>query len=64
MRASRLALALPIVIGATWLVAHPAAQRPRFDVVIDNGRIVDGTGARGFAAMLVLPAIVFRRSAR
>jgi N-acyl-D-amino-acid deacylase len=48
MRASRLALALPIVIGATWLVARPAAQRPRFDVVIANGRIVDGTGAPWF----------------
>jgi len=48
MRASRLALVLPIVIGATWLVARPSAQRPRFDVVIVNGRIVDGTGAPWF----------------
>jgi len=41
-------LVLPIVIGATWLVARPSAQRPRFDVVIVNGRIVDGTGAPWF----------------
>ena len=36
------------VCGATWLVARPSAQRPRFDVIIANGRIVDGTGAPWF----------------
>jgi len=34
-----------VVIGAMCLAAEPAAQRPRFDVMISNGRIVDGTGA-------------------
>ena len=48
MRASRLVLTLVFVIGATWLVARPSAQRPRFDVIIANGRIVDGTGAPWF----------------
>ena len=36
------------VIGSSWLVAGPSAQRPRFDVIIANGRIVDGTGAPWF----------------
>ena len=48
MRASRLALGSAIFIGATCLIAQPSAQRPRFDVVIANGRIVDGTGAPWF----------------
>ncbi|HEX3645114.1 MAG TPA: D-aminoacylase [Vicinamibacterales bacterium] len=48
MRASRHFLSLVFLIGATWLVARPSAQRPRFDVVIANGRIVDGTGAPWF----------------
>src|SRR5262252_3076792 len=33
------------VAGALLVIAHPAAQRPRYDLVIINGRIVDGTGA-------------------
>jgi dihydroorotase/N-acyl-D-amino-acid deacylase len=33
------------VVGAMLVIAHPAAQRPRYDIVIANGRIVDGTGA-------------------
>jgi dihydroorotase/N-acyl-D-amino-acid deacylase len=45
MRLSRFFLTLMLVTGATWLVARPSAQRPSFDVVIANGRIVDGTGA-------------------
>ena len=48
MRSSRFAAAVAIVLGASWLVAHPSAQRPRFDVIIANGRIVDGTGASWF----------------
>jgi N-acyl-D-amino-acid deacylase len=51
MRASRLLLTLltlVFVIGATWLVARPSAQPPRFDAIIANGRIVDGTGAPWF----------------
>jgi dihydroorotase/N-acyl-D-amino-acid deacylase len=48
MRPSLLLPAFAIVIGATCLTARPSAQRPRFDVVIANGRIVDGTGAPWF----------------
>jgi dihydroorotase/N-acyl-D-amino-acid deacylase len=36
------------VTGSSWLVAWPSAQRPRFDVIIANGRVVDGTGAPWF----------------
>ena len=48
MRSSRFIHAAVLVAAASWLVARPAAQRPRFDVVIANGRIVDGTGAPWF----------------
>jgi N-acyl-D-amino-acid deacylase len=48
MRSSRWCVAFVIVAGATWQVARPSAQRPSFDVVIANGRIVDGTGAPWF----------------
>jgi N-acyl-D-amino-acid deacylase len=48
MRSSRWCVAFVFVVGATWQVARPSAQRPRFDVVIANGRIVDGTGAPWF----------------
>jgi dihydroorotase/N-acyl-D-amino-acid deacylase len=48
MRSSRWLPALVIVTAATWQIARPSAQRPRFDVVIANGRIVDGTGAPWF----------------
>ncbi|HKB11388.1 MAG TPA: D-aminoacylase [Vicinamibacterales bacterium] len=37
-----------LVAAAAGLSAQPAAQRPRYDVVITNGRIVDGTGAPWF----------------
>jgi N-acyl-D-amino-acid deacylase len=37
-----------LAAAATWLAATPTAQRPRFDVIIANGRIVDGTGAPWF----------------
>src|SRR2546429_6140785 len=48
MRSSRWLSALVICVTATWQVARPAAQKPRFDVLIRNGRIVDGTGAPWF----------------
>jgi dihydroorotase/N-acyl-D-amino-acid deacylase len=48
MRVSRLFVAFMFACGATWLVARPSAQRPRFDAIIANGRIVDGTGAPWF----------------
>jgi N-acyl-D-amino-acid deacylase len=48
MRFSRIVTVVVGVVGASWLGASPLAQRPRFDVVITNGRIVDGTGAPWF----------------
>ncbi len=45
MRVAVSSSAFTAFIAATVLVGQPAAQRPRFDVVIANGRIVDGTGA-------------------
>ena len=48
MRMSRVVPSLTIVVAATWLAATPVAQRPRFDVLITNGRIVDGTGSPWF----------------
>jgi dihydroorotase/N-acyl-D-amino-acid deacylase len=46
MRSSRL-LPLVLAIVTAWL-AVPSGQRPRFDIVIANGRIMDGTGAPWF----------------
>ncbi len=48
MRSSRSLTALAILTALAWQIARPSAQRPRFDVVIANGRIVDGTGAPWF----------------
>ena len=48
MRSSRFIDAAVALAVASWLVAQPAAQRPRFDVIIANGRIVDGAGAPWF----------------
>src|SRR5829696_4025933 len=44
----RIAAVIAVLVGASWLGARPLAQRPRFDFVISNGRIVDGTGAPWF----------------
>jgi dihydroorotase/N-acyl-D-amino-acid deacylase len=41
-------LVFTFATGSSWLVAWPSAQRPRFDVIIANGRVVDGTGAPWF----------------
>ena len=48
MRCSRFLALVAALLGATLLIARPSAQRPRFDLVIANGRIVDGTGAPWF----------------
>ena len=45
MRTSSVVSVLTVSVVAGCLVATPRAQRPRFDVLITNGRIVDGTGA-------------------
>jgi N-acyl-D-amino-acid deacylase len=48
MRSSRSVAAAALCLAAWWLIARPSAQRPQFDVIIANGRIVDGTGAPWF----------------
>src|SRR3954468_2405773 len=48
MRSSRSIAAAALCLAACWLIARPSAQRPQFDVIIANGRIVDGTGAPWF----------------
>src|SRR3954470_16839550 len=48
MRFFRASLAGAAVIVTVCLAVQPAAQRPRYDIVISNGRIVDGTGAPWF----------------
>src|SRR3954466_15239068 len=48
MRFFRPAAASAALIVTVCLAVRPAAQRPRYDVVIANGRIVDGTGAPWF----------------
>jgi dihydroorotase/N-acyl-D-amino-acid deacylase len=48
MRLSHPIVGGAVVIMAAWFVATPLAQRPRFDVLITNGDIVDGTGAPWF----------------
>src|SRR5437868_3095300 len=45
MRVPLLSLTCTIVIGGIFLSTPLSGQRPRFDIVIANGRIVDGTGA-------------------
>src|SRR3954452_2251142 len=48
MHSSRRLAVLVIAVAAAGPMARPAAQGPRFDVIIANGRIVDGTGAPWF----------------
>lgn len=44
MQSSRI-VHLAVACGVACLAGRAAAQRPRYDLVIRNGRIVDGTGA-------------------
>ena len=48
MRFVRVTAAGAAIIVTVCLAVRPAAQRPRYDVVIANGRIVDGSGAPWF----------------
>ncbi len=49
MRSSRWLLSvLVILVTGVWQLSRISAQRPSFDVIIANGRIVDGTGAPWF----------------
>jgi dihydroorotase/N-acyl-D-amino-acid deacylase len=48
MRLLRATAAGAAIIVTVGLAVRPAAQRARYDVVIANGRIVDGTGAPWF----------------
>ena len=48
MRFVRVTAAGAAIIVTVCLAVRPAAQQPRYDVVIANGRIVDGTGAPWF----------------
>ena len=45
MRAAWIAVAAAIVLVGLGLIATPRAQAPSYDLVIRNGRIVDGTGS-------------------
>src|SRR3954465_6459728 len=54
MHSSRRLAVLVIAVAAAGQMARPAAQGPRFDVVITNGRIVDGTGAPWFRGDLAI----------
>ena len=48
MRASQLIPVITLLGAGSWLTTAALAQRARFDVLITNGRIVDGTGAPWF----------------
>src|SRR4051812_26695316 len=48
MRLSALFTVSALVAGTAICAVQLSAQRPRFDVIIANGRIVDGTGAPWF----------------
>ena len=43
-------IALALAIGGRRLVVAPRAQAPAYDIVIRNGRIVDGTGSPWYRA--------------
>ena len=45
MRAAWIAVTAAIVLVGLGLIATPRAQAPSYDLVIRNGRIVDGTGS-------------------
>src|SRR5438552_4106442 len=54
MRFSQIGIGIVVAAAAAWSGARPSAQRPRYDVVIANGRIVDGTGAPWFRGDLAI----------
>lgn len=51
MQAKRLALVAVLILGI-WTVASQAQTQPPFDIVITNGRIIDGTGSPWYSGDL------------
>ncbi len=43
-----------MVVAAAGTAARPSAQRPRYDLILTNGRIVDGTGAPWYRGDLAI----------
>ncbi len=53
---ARLALTVALALSAPALQLHPSAQPGTFDLILRNGRVVDGTGAPGRLASIGIRA--------